>query len=192
MNAAQGLGLYLSLYAAVHGAGAKVIFPGTVGSWTCKHTDTSQDVLARFEIFAALNREQGKCGNGSSFNIADGKVVTWAGKWGPICEYFGLVGVGPKKRTGEAEGEAGGRVAVADFAKENMGTWAEVVKEHGLKEGRMEGYSWGFLDFVMRVFDFDRQYDLSRARGVGFDEEVDTVEGYRMAFERMRAAKVIP
>ena len=184
MNAAQGLGLYLSLYREVHGEGAKVVFPGTEKSWTCKHTDTSQDVLAKFEIFAAVNRE--RCGNGSSFNVADGEVTNWERKWGGICGYFGLKGVGP----GEEKGEQG--VAVADFVKANQGTWEEVVRKYGLKEGRMESYSWGFLDFVMRVFDFDRQYDLSKARSVGFGEEVDTVKGYTMAFDRMRKAKIIP
>jgi hypothetical protein len=35
---------------------------------------------------------------------------------------------------------------------------------------------------------FDRQYDLSKARSVGFKETIDTVKGYTMAFDRMRAA----
>lgn len=41
-------------------------------------------------------------------------------------------------------------------------------------------------------FDFDRQYDLSRSREVGFSEEIDTVEGYIKAWERMRDAKILP
>ena len=44
----------------------------------------------------------------------------------------------------------------------------------------------------MTVFDFDRHYDLSNAKSVGFNEKIDTVEGYRTAFERMREAKIIP
>lgn len=39
---------------------------------------------------------------------------------------------------------------------------------------------------------FDRQYDLTEARKIGFTESVDPVEGYRVAFDRMRAAKIIP
>jgi hypothetical protein len=41
-------------------------------------------------------------------------------------------------------------------------------------------------------FDFDRQYDLSRARSVGFDEQIDTSEGYFISWDRMRAAKILP
>ncbi len=46
--------------------------------------------------------------------------------------------------------------------------------------------------FHARAIDFNREYDLSKAREVGFHEEVDTVEGYRIAFERMKNAKILP
>jgi hypothetical protein len=39
---------------------------------------------------------------------------------------------------------------------------------------------------------FDRQYDLSAVREIGFDEHVDTVQGYYTAFDRMKAARIIP
>lgn len=180
MSCAQGLALYLSLFRAVYGPNAKVPFPGTEASWTCKHTDTSQDILARFEIHAALNSD--KCGGGRIFNVADGNVVTWRDKWSGICSYFGLQGTGPEESY----------EALDQFAKRNAGTWDGIVKEKGLKGGRLEAYEWGFLDFVMAKFDFDRQYDLGASREVGFGEVVDTVEGYRIAFDRMRSAKVIP
>lgn len=182
MNAAQGLGLYLSLYRAVHGAGTRVLFPGSPSGWRCKHTDTSQDILARMEIFAALHRDT--CGGGAAFNIADGDVTTWAQKWPGLCAYFGLVGEGPAPE--------GGYEPLDQFAKKNQHVWDRVVEEHGLKAGRLEAYPWAFLYFIMDQFDFDRQYDLSKARAVGFDETVDTVKGYTMAFDRMRAAKIIP
>ncbi len=181
MNAAQGLGLYLSLYREVHGEGAKVPFPGTQKSWRCKHTDTFQDILAKMEIHVSLNRE--RCENGSSFNIADGNVITWEEKWPGLCKYFGLAGEGPRAEGYESAGK---------FAEKNKKTWDEAVKKHGLKTGRMENFSWGFLDFVMAKFDFDRQYDLRRAREVGFEEKIETVKGYCTSFDRMREAKVIP
>jgi hypothetical protein len=180
MNAAQGLGLYLSLYRAVHGEGAHVPFPGSQGGWKCKHSDTFQDILAKMEIYAALNID--KCGDGSAFNAADGEVTTWSQKWPGLCEYFGLVGEGPGEKY-EPLGE---------FAKKNQGVWDGVVERHGLKTGRLESYGWPFLYFIMDKIDFDRQYDLSKARSVGFKETIDTVKGYTIAFDRMRAAKVIP
>ena len=57
MNCAQGLGLWLSLAREVHGAGAKVPFPGSQKSWKNKHTDTFQDILGRMDVYAAVNHE---------------------------------------------------------------------------------------------------------------------------------------
>lgn len=131
-------------------------------------------------IYAAINHD--KCGNGGTFNCADGKVVTWADKWPGICKDFGLEGTPPGEEP----------YSIGDFIKENTEAWKKLVREKGLKEGIMENFSWPFLYFVMTVFDFDRQYDLGAARAVGFEEEVDTVEGFRIAFARMREAKIIP
>ncbi|KAK4506324.1 hypothetical protein PRZ48_000054 [Zasmidium cellare] len=180
MNCAQGLGLWLSLYREVHGAGAKIPFPGTPKSYKNKHTDTFQDILGRMEIYAAVNHD--KCGNGSVFNVADGEVVTWEDKWPGICKSFDLEGTPPGAES----------YSIEDFIKKNESTWQKIVQKHGLKKGILEKFSWPFLHFVMSVFDFDRQYDLSAARKVGFEEKIDTVEGYRVAFERMREARIIP
>lgn len=39
---------------------------------------------------------------------------------------------------------------------------------------------------------FDRDFDLGEARKIGFTESVDHVKGYHIAFDRMKAAKIIP
>lgn len=39
--------------------------------------------------------------------------------------------------------------------------------------------------------EFDRTFDFGEARRIGFTESVDPVEGYRIAFDRMRAAKIL-
>lgn len=183
MNSAQGVGLYLSLQRAVNGEGAEVAFPGTEGGWTCKHTDSSQDLLARAEIHYALHPES--CGNGRSFNASDGRVVRWCGKWPRLCEYFGLRGVGPNEDTKKLG-------AAKRFADAHQKEWEALAKQHGLKQGIMEKHSWGFMDGTMGMFSFDRHFDMSAAREAGFTEEIDTVKGYTTAFDRMREAKIIP
>lgn len=180
MNLAQGLAFYLSLYREVHGAGAKVPYPGGEPGYRHKHTDTFQDIAAKMEIYAALNPD--KCGGGKAFNIANGDVVTWADNWPEICAYFGLEGLGPQ----------GTFEAPEEFVKRNAPTWDKLVQREGLKTGRVETFLWPFLDFMMNKAFFDRQYDLSAARAVGFRESINTVEAYKIAFDRMRAAKIIP
>lgn len=180
MNLAQGLGFYLTLFREVHGVGAKVAYPGAEHGFRHKHTDTFQDIAAKMEIYAALNPD--KCGFGSSFNIANGDVTTWADKWPGICAYFGLKGVGPQ----------GTFEPPAVFVKKHADVWNQLVERQGLKSGLIESFFWPFLDVMMDKAFFDRQYDLTAARSIGFEETIDTVKAYTVAFDRMRAAKVIP
>ncbi|KAF9698994.1 hypothetical protein EKO04_002714 [Ascochyta lentis] len=180
MNLAQGIGLYLAIYREVHGEGAKVNFPGSERGWKCKHSDTSQGILAKMEIYAATHIEQ--CGGGGVFNIADGKTVTWEDVWPKLCKHFGLVGESP----------ASGPIPMEEFVKKHAHAWKKLVESYNLKENVVEEQNWPFVHFMLVDFDFDRQYDLTRSREVGFDQEIDTSEGYVKAWERMRKANILP
>ncbi|PVH71346.1 hypothetical protein DL98DRAFT_615550 [Cadophora sp. DSE1049] len=79
-----------------------------------------------------------------------------------------------------------------DFVKENSKTWGAMVEKHGLDPAGMKFQNWAHVHFMLVQFDFDRQYDLSRAREVGFMEKVDTAKGYFTAWDRMKAAKIFP
>lgn len=180
MNMAQGIALYLSIYGIIHGEGAEVPFPGNDHGYHSTHSDTFQDLLAKMEIFAAVNTE--KCGNGGVFNIADqDEAVTWSTVWPGICRYFGLKGTSPKD----------GSEPMQAFTEKHINTWEQFCKEQGLENNAIKSQNWGHVHFMLVQFDFDRQYDLSSARRVGFTESIDTVEGYKIAFERMRAANII-
>lgn len=179
MNLAQAIGLWLAMVRSLEGIGTEVIFPGGEKAYKALHTDTSQDILAQFHIYASLHPE---VVSKKAFNIADGEVVTWEQVWPGICDWFGLKGVGPdsSKATG------------AEWVQQQKGAWAKWVKENGLKEGALEATSWEFMSAIMGGITFDRQYDLSACREVGFQEKMETVQGYSRAFERMRSARIIP
>ena len=179
MNLAQALALFLSMYVSIEGKGSEVPYPGTDLAHTSLYTDTSQDILARFHIHASLHPDTV---NGRAFNVADGEVVSWKTVWPDICNYFGLKGVAPNssKSTG------------TQWMREQRSQWADWVKDQGLKEGALEGTTWDFMDMIIAGASFDRQFDLSECRSVGFKEEVPTTMGYALAFDRMREAKIIP
>jgi hypothetical protein len=179
MNLAQGIGLYLASWKQVYGKGVEVPFPGTEKGWMSTHNDTNQDLLAKMEIYAALNPEM--CGGGRAFNIADGRTVRWAEVWPGLCEDFGLLGVGP---TDGGEG-------IVDFVERNESVWEGLVKREGLRGVPFGEQNWGLVHFMLVDFGFDREYDLSRAREVGFMEEIETVEGHRVAWGRMKTAKIL-
>ena len=180
MNMSQGIALYLSIYREVYGKGAVVPFPGQEHGYHSTHSDTFQDVLAKMEIYVATHIQD--CGNGGVFNIADGQTVTWAQVWPKLAEHFGLKGQGPLPNT----------VTMENFVKDNLSAWDALVVKHGLKGKVVGEQNWDHVHFMLVQFDFNRQYDLSRSREVGFKEEIDTVEGYFISWERMRAAKILP
>ncbi|TKX21850.1 hypothetical protein C1H76_5944 [Elsinoe australis] len=180
MNMAQGIAIYLTLYKEVHGAKAKVPFPGYEHGYHSTHSDTFQDILSQMEIHAALNPD--KCGNGGVFNVADGATVSWAGVWPKLCEHFGLVGVGPDAKS----------VPMLDFVQKHKGVWVDLAKKHGVNEKLVDEQGWGHTHFMLVDFDFDREFDLSRSRAVGFTEKIDTAMGYTIAWDRMRTAKLLP
>jgi hypothetical protein len=191
MNLAQALGLFLSLWKALHGEGASVPFPGPAlgevkehtlegasafkSSWIAKRTDTSQDILARFHLYASMRPD---AVHTRAFNIADGipEVVTWEVVWPGICAHFDLKGVPPD----------GTLKSPKAWMLEHKGEWARLEGERVQKA--LEATGWDFMDVVMGAAaggkSVDRQYDLSACREVGFTEKVDTVAGYHIAFDR--------
>jgi hypothetical protein len=132
------------------------------------------------EIYTALN--PGKCGDGKSFNAVDGPVISWAQVWPKLCKHFGLVGTGPSDDS----------VPILEFVKQNRKAWQVLCIKYDLKEKVVDEQGWDHLHFMMVQFDFNREFDMSHARSVGFSEEMDTVQGYFKAWERMRDAHILP
>jgi hypothetical protein len=139
MNIAQGLGIFLSMYASIEGAGAEVPFPGTEEAYKSKHTDTFQDILAHFHLFASFHADKTQ---GRAFNVADGETVSWESKWSRICEYFGLKGVGPA-------GSSSSRPTGVQWLESHKKEWQSWVQKNGLVSGAIEGTDWGFFEFIV-------------------------------------------
>ena len=179
MNMAQGLALFFSLYREREGEGAEVAFPYSEEAWTALHTDSSADVLGRFHVFASLQTEKVA---GRAFNVVDGEAFAWKELWPRLAAYFGLIGTGPG---------AGGQGSVKNYVHGRKGEWEVWVARRGLVSGALEGTGFEFVDDVMSI-PIRRDYDSSSRKEVGFMEERDPFDGYRIAFDEMRAARIIP
>ncbi|KAI9371742.1 hypothetical protein BJX61DRAFT_548093 [Aspergillus egyptiacus] len=183
---AQWLALYLSLYAEINGPGAEVPFPGTMKSWNIKSNDSSQDIIGRFAVYASLHPETTA---GQRYNVADNaQWSTWSVKWPIICQYFGLRGVAPPSQGSGPDPSA--------YVLENRDRWFEMERKYGLKTGRAgNDRSLAVVpNFLMSQFDFDRQVDLSKMHQAWGEakEEIDIQGAWHTAFDRFRAARIIP
>lgn len=177
------IGIYLSLWKAVHGSDSEAPFPGTEKSWVALSNDSSSDMIARQTLHLSLNSD--KIENGTGYNVADAKEPSsWSRKWTALCSYFGLKGTGPTSNPLE----------MRKFIKDNLDTWKKLEEEHGLQSGHADSPRVfpGFEYFLMTQFDFDRQYDMTKMYGTGFSEERDTMQAWGLVFDRMRKARIIP
>ena len=131
------------------------------------------------------------CGNGQAFNVADAqKPQSWSDKWPVICSYFDLKGTSPP---------AGGNgPQPGQYLADHLPQWKELEKKHNLATGRVGNNRSlaGFQYFIMTMFNFDRQLDLSRQHQswaqAGKAEEVDSKHAWWTAFDRFRQARIIP
>jgi hypothetical protein len=183
---AQTLATYLALYVEIEGKGAECAFPGTEKSYVALSNFSSQDLVARFSIYASLHPE---VTHGERYNTADNSVAdNWEKRWPVICEYFGLKGTPPSA--------GGSGPQPGKYLEDHLAQWKELEKTKGLQTGRVgnERSFGGFQYFIMTMFNFDRPLDMSKELAAWGDmaEETDAKGAWWKAFDRFRKAKIIP
>ncbi|RAL02178.1 SDR family oxidoreductase [Aspergillus ibericus CBS 121593] len=179
---AQTMGIYLSLYRELEGEGARVPFPGNETTWRLLSTDSNQDIIARFCIHASMQPREKV--HTRAFNIADSaRPVSWSERWPALAAYFGLEGVGPNEAS----------LHPTVYMDQNWERLQALCRDRGLKEDVIyrSMHNTGARMGSLRLMDFDRPFDLTRARALGFEEEMDTAMSWHTAFERVRKAKIM-
>lgn len=176
--------MYLSLFVAVEGRGQNCPFPGSWETWTTRSNDSSQDIVAKFSIWASLHPERT---GGESFNVADSDTPgAWAQRWPVICEYFGLKGTPPVENY----------VQPLYYLKSNMSAWNQLVTKNKLRKDILRNeLSEGkghYQQHIMSELCFDRTLDLAKSRSAGFHETSDLRQTWWTTFDRLRQNNAIP
>lgn len=80
-----------------------------------------------------------------------------------------------------------------EYFESHKDEFPAVCKERGLKEDIMYTSirNTGSRGSVMKLMDFDRNLDLSKARALGFNAELSTASSWYTAFDRVREAKLV-
>lgn len=177
MNLALPLGIFLAMWRRVHGAGSTIPYPGSLVAYERSNTETPMGGNARFQIYASL---QGSKTHAQAFNIG-APTSTFAEKWPRMAKVFGLVGVPPINEGG---------IDVSKWVIDHKDVWNQMEVEYGLKPGAIEKTGWAFL--IILYIPFDRDYDISRSREIGFSEDMDIAEAYKESWEFMAQAKLLP
>lgn len=182
---AQVLGIFLSLYVDINGEGSEVPFPGTKASYAALSTESSQDTVAKIAVYSSLHPQKSAR---QIFNSGDSSVPTsWSQKWPIICEYFGLKGSPPSAQN---------PIDPSQYLVDHMEEWKEVERKHALKTGHIDNERSidAFPRIMMGLFEFNRHQDMEKTYSMmgQWKEEADTRQTWWTAFDRLRAARVIP
>ena len=182
MTFVEPLSLYLSLYRYVNGPGARVTFPGTKKNWAYTFTESSQDVIAKSEIYLSVVKPE--IANGEAFNIADNATPSsWSMKWPILTEYFGLKGTGPGEKGWED---------LDIWWNVHQDQYKEMCTKYGLQMREIRPDTWIFLKAGFTLLGRNREMDLNKIRMAGFEEEWVVGHGFHVAFDQIAKSKIIP
>jgi len=185
MTFLEPVALFLSLWRYVNGPNAEVPFIGTGPNYRHTNTDSSQDTIAKSEIYLSVVKPDEA--NGEAFNTADYTTPTsWIERWPIMVSYFGLKGtppIEPAETTYPAD----------KWWNEHQDDYKRMCAEYGLRERQIPPESWIFtLVAGYSYLQRDRQMSLDKIRSLGFNEELQVGEGHFIGFGRMVAANIIP
>ncbi|KAJ5279022.1 hypothetical protein N7478_004394 [Penicillium angulare] len=184
MTFVEPLALYLVLYRYVNGLGATVAFPGSYATYMHTFTPSSQDIIARSELY--LSVEKPDQAHGEAFNTADNDTAApWSVVWPRMCEYFGLNGQGasPEEKIWKN---------IDKWWIAHQDDYERMCEQYGLQLRSISEYTWMFLSVAVAMLDRNREMSLNKIRSVGFTEEYPVADGYFKVFDHFVQEKIIP
>ncbi|KAL4934214.1 uncharacterized protein BDV17DRAFT_278540 [Aspergillus undulatus] len=170
MTYVEPLALYLMLYRYVNGPGATAVFPGPYTSYIHTHTPSSQDIIARSELFLSI--EKPDQAHGEAFNIVDNATLApYTLVWPKMCEYFSLSAEG-------ATPEEKGWRDIDKWWLAHQDEYKKMCEECRLRPRDISKETWIFLSAGFSFLGRDRELSLDEIRSVGFTEEYPVADGY--------------
>ncbi|KAJ5196062.1 hypothetical protein N7449_006541 [Penicillium cf. viridicatum] len=183
MTYVEPLALYLMLYRYLNGSGATVVFPAPYANYIHTYTSSSQDIIARSELYLSVEKPDQT--HGEALNTAENATPeSWAVVWPKMCEYFGLNAEGARPEDKGWTLTSGGshtRTITRRCAKSMVCTLARFPRRLGFSFQQASA-SWVAT----------RELSLDKIRTVGFTEEDPIAYGYFQVFDHLAQEKIIP
>jgi len=175
MNMAATLGAYAAI---CRETGRPFVFPGSPQQYEAVVDVTDGRLIAKHLHWAATTPEAGN----NAFNVVNGEVFRWNWMWPKLAEHLGV-----------AAGEYPGHAQPLEHQMAGMEpVWDKIVAKHGLKSHALDTVaSWWHSDADLgRVI--ENFNDMTKSRDLGFTAYQNSARSFTDAFDRFRAAKVLP
>lgn len=175
MNMAATLGAYAAI---CRETGQPFVFPGSPEQYGAPVDVTDGRIIAKHLLWAAT--EPGARNN--AFNIVNGEVFRWSWLWPKLAAHLGVVAADYPGHAQPLEEQMAGMEPV----------WDSIVAKHGLHNNPLNTVaSWWHSDADLgRVI--ENFTDMTKSRDMGFTAYQNSIRSFTDAFDRFRAAKVLP
>ena len=175
MNMAATLGAYAAICKET---GKPFVFPGSPQQYEACVDITDGRIISKQLLWAATK----KVARNQAFNIANGEVFRWNWLWPKLAAHLG---VGAAPYPGHAQ----------PLEKQMAGmepVWDKIVSKHGLKKtplGTVASWWHSDADLSRVIENFN---DMTKSRDMGFTAYQNSVHSFTDAFDKFRAAKILP
>jgi len=174
MNFPQTLAVYATIMKEL---GEPLVFPYSNKSYHSIKDYCNTRILTRAIVWEAENPH---C-NGEAFNVTNGDYLQAKQLWDHAGKYF-------KMQTKVAEKP----FRVVDFMKDKGDVWKKIVEKYHLLNTTLDEVAT--FDFMDNFFacDWDTMCITSKLRRFGFEETLDSLEGFSLVFDSLQNLHLIP
>lgn len=175
MNMAATIGAYAAICKET---GRPFVFPGSPQQYEAVVDITDGRIIAKQLLWAATTR----AARNNAFNIANGEVFRWSWLWPKLAAHLGVAAAEYPGHAQPLEQQMAGMEPV----------WDRIVAKHRLQKNPLNVVaSWWHSDADLgRVI--ENFNDMTKSRDMGFTEYQNSVRSFTDAFDKFRAAKVLP
>jgi nucleoside-diphosphate-sugar epimerase len=175
MNMAATLGAYAAI---CRETGRSFVFPGSPQQYEACVDITDGRIIAKHLLWAATK----PAARNEAFNIVNGEVFRWNWMWPRLAAHLGV-----------AAGEYPGHAQPLEKQMAEMGpVWDKIVAKHGLQKNTLSTVaSWWHSDADLGRT-IENFTDMTKSRDKGFTAYQNSVHSFTDAFDKLRAAKVLP
>ena len=175
MNMAATLGAYAAI---CRETGRPFVFPGSPQQYEAPVDITDGRIIAKHLLWAATE----PAARNEAFNIVNGEVFRWSWLWPKLAAHLDVPAAAYPGHAQPLEEQMAGMEPV----------WDTIVGKHGLNKNPLGTVaSWWHSDADLgRVI--ENFTDMTKSRDMGFTGYQNSVRSFTDAFDRFRAAKVLP
>ena len=175
MNMAATLGAYAAICKET---GRPFVFPGSPEQYAAAVDITDGRIIAKQLLWAATE----PAARNQALNIVNGEVFRWNWMWPKLAAHLGVEAAEYPGHAQPLEQQMAGMEPV----------WDKIVEKYGLQKNPLGTVaSWWHSDADLgRVI--ENFTDMTKSRDLGFTAYQNSIRSFTDAFDRFRAAKVLP